>query len=158
MRTIIIEIYKSAPDQFTMNAFYKGESLEHKHYAVQKISEDDISDLCSDIFNIISRADSKGLTTETSLYELRKSANLLYEQIFSKEIKDEIKETGATHIIFYIDEQLVHIPWELLYDGSNYLCLRFATGRVVLTSRKVHTDSHRAVHYTLKMLAINDPT
>ena len=63
MRTIIIEIYKSATDQFTMNAFYKGESLEHKHYTVQKISEAGISDLCSDIFNIISRADSKGLTT-----------------------------------------------------------------------------------------------
>ncbi|MFH0839552.1 MAG: discoidin domain-containing protein [Candidatus Omnitrophota bacterium] len=158
MRTVIIEIYKSAPDQFKMNAFYKGESLEHKHYTVHKISESGISDLCSDIFNVISRADSKGLTTENSLEELRKSANLLYEQVFSKEIKDEIKETEATHLIFYIDEQLVHIPWELLYDGSNYLCLRFATGRVVLTVHKIHTDSHRTAHQTLKMLSINDPT
>jgi len=158
MRTVIIEIYKSAPDQFTMNAFYKGESLEHKHYAVQKLSEASIHELCSDIFNIINRVDSKGLTTENSLEELRKSSNLLYEQIFSKEIKDEINKTEASNLIFYIDDQLVHIPWELLYDGSNYLCLHFATGRVVLTSGKVHTETNRPVHPALKMLMVGDPT
>ncbi len=158
MKTIIIEVYKNASDQFTMNAFYKGESLEHKQYTVQKLSESGIYEVCSDIFNVISRADNKGFTTENSLEELRKSANLLYEQIFSREIKDEIKRTEATHLIFYIDEQLVCIPWELLHDGSNYLCLRFAVGRVVLVSHQIRTDSSRVLNPVLRMLTVGDPT
>ncbi|MCG2704785.1 MAG: CHAT domain-containing protein, partial [Candidatus Omnitrophica bacterium] len=157
MKTIIIEIHKSAPEQLMMNAFYKSESLEHKHYAIHKITESTIHELCSDVFNVISRADSKGLTTENSLNELRKSAYLLYESIFAKEIKNEIKKTDATHLIFYIDEQLVHIPWELLHTGSDYLCLRFATGRVVLTSGQIYSDPSRPAKPQLKMLAVCDP-
>lgn len=158
MKTIIIEIYKSTFDRFTINAFYKGESLEHKQYVVQKLSENSIHEACSDIFNIIGRVDHKGFATENSLEELRKSANILYEQIFSREIKDEIKRTEATHLIFYIDEQLVYIPWELLHDGSNYLCLRFAVGRVVLVSRQIHVDGSRVSNPVLKMLVVGDPT
>ncbi|MDP3789990.1 MAG: discoidin domain-containing protein [Candidatus Omnitrophota bacterium] len=157
IKTVIIEIYKSSPEQLMMNAFYKSESLEHKHYSVHKFNEASIRELCADVFNVINRADSKGLTTKNSLDDLKKSANLLYENILSKEIKSEIKKTDATHLIFYIDEQLVYIPWELLYDGSSYLCLRFATGRVVLTSRQIYSDFVRPVKPHLKMLAVCDP-
>lgn len=157
MRTIIIEIYKDMA-QWKMNAFYKGESMGHRQYSVRKVSEDTAWELSSDIFNILSRTDIRGKVTANSLEELRKSAQLLYDQIFSSPIKDEIQKTDATHLIFYIDEQLIHIPWELLHDGTNYLCLRFAIGRVVLTARRIHSEASRDIQLKLKMLALCDPT
>jgi CHAT domain-containing protein len=157
LKTLIIEIYKDAA-QWKMSAFYKGESMGHRQYSICKVSEQGIRDLCSDIFNILDRVDSNGKVTANSLEDLRKSSQLLYDQVLSSEVKNEIRRTDATHLIFYIDEQLVHIPWELLYDGKNYLSLRFAIGRVVLTARKIHTETSRTTPPKLKMLAICDPT
>jgi len=141
-----------------MSAFCKSESIGHRRYSVQKITDDSIDELCADIFNIFSRANPQGRVTDKCIEELRKSAILLYDQIFSRQIKDEIRKTQATHLIFYIDEGLVHIPWELLHDGTNYLSLRFAVGRVVLTSREISSEGKRDVTSRLKMLALCDPT
>ncbi len=157
MNNLLIEIHKEA-GQWRMSAFYKSESVGHRRYSVQKISEDSISELCSDIFNIFGRTDPQGRVTDKCIEELRKSAILLYDQIFTRQIKDEIRKTQATHLIFYIDEGLVHIPWELLHDGTNYLSLRFAVGRIVLTSREISSEGKRDITSKLKMLAICDPT
>lgn len=157
MNTLIIEINKEA-GQWRMSASYKSENIGHRRYSVQKISDESIEELCADIFNIFGQTDPQGRVTDKSLDELRKSASLLYDQIFSKQIKDEIRRTQATHIIFNIDEGLVHIPWELLHDGTNYLSLRFAIGRVVLTSREIQSDGGREVPTRIKMLALCDPT
>lgn len=157
MKTIIIEIHKDA-SRWKMSSFYKSESMAHRQYSTQKLSEESIREICADIFNILSRVDHEGKVTANSLEELRKSASLLYDQAFSKEIKDEIRNTDATHLIFYVDEELVYVPWELLHDGINYLCLRFATGRVVLTSHKIQSDTPRDTKSKLKMMVIGDPT
>ncbi|MBN1872170.1 MAG: discoidin domain-containing protein [Candidatus Omnitrophica bacterium] len=156
MKTLVVEILKDAA-QWKISTFYKSESIGHRHYSIWKASESNIEVLCSDIFSILNRVDFEGKVTANSLGELRKSSHLLYNQVFPQEIKEELHKTDASHLIFYIDEQLVRIPWELLYDGSNYMCNRFAVGRIVLTSSKIHSESIRSIQPKLKMLTLCDP-
>lgn len=157
MRTLIVEIIKES-ESLKMSAFYKDEGITHRHYCVHKISEKFVKDLSANIFHILSRVDIKGAVTATSFEEFRKNSQLLYDQIFSDEIKEKIRDTDAGHLIFYIDEQLIYLPWELLYDGKSFLCLRFATGRIVFTSQTIHTEAPRHMPDTLNMLAVCNPT
>jgi len=156
MSTIVIEILKDAA-HWKISSFYRSESIGHRHYSIWKADEHRIETLSADIYSVLNRTDAEGKITPNSLEEFRKSAHLLYNQVFPQEVKEELRSTESTHLIFYIDEQLVHIPWELLYDGQNYLCLRFAVGRIVLTSRKIHSESIRSIQPKLKVLAVCDP-
>ena len=157
MHTFVIEIRKDA-DGWRLGTFYKAESMEHRRLSIHKVADENVRDLCADVFDIFKRTDKEGNIAEDVLDELKKSCRLLYDQILPQQVKDEIRNTQATHLIFYIDEQLVHIPWELLHDGSDYLCLRFATGRIILTSRKIHAEAPRTIPPSLRMLVLCDPT
>ncbi|MBL7072124.1 MAG: discoidin domain-containing protein [Candidatus Omnitrophica bacterium] len=157
MHTLVIEIRKDR-DQWRLGAFYKAESMEHRRFSIHRVDAENVRELCSDIFDIFKQTDKEGRITEDGLDELKKSCRLLYDQILSQQVKDEIRKTEATHLIFHIDEQLVHIPWELLHDGADYLCLKFAIGRIVLTSREIHTKGPRTIPSNFRMLALCDPT
>lgn len=156
MKTLVIEIFKEI-GQLKISVFYKTEGMAHRQYTVQKISEDGLGELCSDIFQILNRIDLQGKVADSSFEEFRKSASLLYNKIFPSEIKDALRNTDATHLIFSIDEQLVNIPWELLHDGYNFLCLRFATGRIVITSQKIRSEIPKITQQKLKIIAVCDP-
>ncbi len=155
MKTLIIEIYKE-PSHWKISAFYKGDTVGHRQYTVHAIRDDVTADIAADVFGILSRADTRGRVTDASLEELRKSARLLYDHVFPETIKAEIARTDAANLILHIDEELVAIPWELLHDGTDYLCIRFALGRVVLTSQRIHHDTG-ARKPGLNMLALCDP-
>jgi len=157
MRTLVIEILREK-EQLKMSAFYKDEGMTHRHYSVHGIEQEGVDRLSGEIFDVLSRIDGRGKVTATSFEELRKSSRLLYNQLFPDDVKAEIRSTNATHLIYYIDEKLVSIPWELLHDGNNFLSLRFATGRIVLTSRKMQADPSRTLPEKLNMLAVCNPT
>jgi hypothetical protein len=72
------------------------------------------------------------------------------------DIKDRLKKTGQANLMLNIDDKLVHIPWELLYDGKEFLCHRFSVGRSVSTQQAVSVVV-RALHRPLKMQILADP-
>ena len=65
-------------------------------------------------------------------------------------------KTGENNMMVNIDDRLVHIPWELLYDGKDFLCQRFSIGRSVSTKQAV-TVVTRALSRPLKMQILADP-
>ena len=60
-------------------------------------------------------------------------------------------------MILNLDDQLVHVPWELFYDGRQFLCQRFSMGRLVRTRQAVGERRTRVLARPLKMLVLADP-
>jgi hypothetical protein len=50
----------------------------------------------------------------------------------------------------------VEIPWELMHDGDNFLCLKYAMGRAVQTKIRIPTQ-HPEVRDKITILFISDP-
>ncbi|MFQ5334537.1 MAG: CHAT domain-containing protein, partial [Flavobacteriales bacterium] len=72
-----------------------------------------------------------------------------------KQLKEEL---NGTSLLLRMNERLVHIPWELLYTGDSFLCLKFNMGRVVSTRQKVSSRGIRKLEMPLRMLIIANPT
>ena len=157
METLIVEISKEA-NKLKMSAYEKGKGTEHRQYSETLISDEEIDDLCNDITELFDKASRQGKLSYNYANELRKSAQLLYDQLLTKEVKEEIESSKAKFLIFSIDEQLVQIPWELLYDGTNFISLKYAVGRSVRTKQRFYSAKYRSLSGSLKMLALCDPT
>ncbi len=56
-----------------------------------------------------------------------------------------------------MNDALVDVPWELLFDGKDFLSLRFNMGRVVSTKQPVHTRAMRSTNQSLRMWIVADP-
>ena len=59
-----------------------------------------------------------------------------------------------------MDEQLVHVPWELCYDGHDFLVNKFRVGRQVITERQLprRAPAATAASTELELLIVADPT
>ncbi|MDY6863123.1 MAG: CHAT domain-containing protein, partial [Thermodesulfobacteriota bacterium] len=77
--------------------------------------------------------------------------------LLTKSCKDKISRTTAEDMILNIDDQLVHIPWELLYDGTQFFCQRFSMGRLVVTMQATGGLKLRELKKPLNFMILADP-
>ena len=73
-------------------------------------------------------------------------------------IKEKLKNTRAEYLCLNLGERLVHIPWELLHNGDQFLCQRFAMGRIVKTRQSLLGNWSRELGRPLNVLLLADPT
>lgn len=64
------------------------------------------------------------------LQELKDFGGLLYDVMLPPRVKDDLA-AGGTFLELGIDEDLLQLPWELFYDGSEFLSLKHRLGRFV---------------------------
>jgi len=142
-----------------MNAFErsKGIDITLKHYNECVISDHGIDGLCGNITNLFNKAIRQSGQEKDFSDELKKNGRALFDQLLTQEVKHAIKNTKATFLLISIDEYLVHIPWELLYDGEEFLCIRFAIGRSVRTKQRGVENRCRDISKPIKMLMVADP-
>ena len=88
--------------------------------------------------------------------KLKELGGMLFDQLVPVEIKESLKKTEGGNLMLAIDDRLVHVPWELLYDGDDFLCQRFSIGRSVSTKQAVSVMV-RSLHRPLKMQVLADP-
>ncbi|MCK5503986.1 MAG: CHAT domain-containing protein, partial [Thermodesulfovibrionia bacterium] len=81
---------------------------------------------------------------------------LMFDELIPINIKDRLIKTAKKNLMISIDDKLVYIPWELLYDGKEFICQRFSLGRSVSTKQQVSSHS-RALGRPLKMQLLADP-
>jgi len=61
----------------------------------------------------------------------------LYDELIPQELSDALRrDTGASNLIMYLDPACSWIPWELLWDGEEFLCRRFRLGRLYSSPAK----------------------
>ena len=104
-----------------------------RHYSQSPVSFAEIEKLRLEVSLILNKVCQKGSLEQDLFAKLVKSGQLLWENLLSRQVKDKLKSTQIQNLILSIDEELINVPWELFYDGANFLCLNFNLGRLVLT-------------------------
>jgi class 3 adenylate cyclase/TolB-like protein len=139
---------------------YERASSEQKtveHYKEVNIDEQTIRKYNAEVISLLNNAGQKGKIDKDILQRLKTAGQLLYDAIFSVELKQKLSATTAEDLILKIDDHLVNIPWEMLYDGNSFLCIRFNMGRLVKTRQNIPEAVQRNINLPLKMLILSDP-
>jgi class 3 adenylate cyclase/CHAT domain-containing protein/Tfp pilus assembly protein PilF len=135
----------------------EGKARTIRTYEVSAISSESIYEKTKEIASLLNRANRRGKVSHEILSALREAGQFLYDELLTLKAKNDLKTTEAQDLIVSIDDGLVHIPWELLYDGSKFLCQRFNMGRVVSTQKRLPGTKQRDLAKPLKVLILSDP-
>lgn len=136
----------------------RGESSTVRHYEETTLSIDGINQRCQEIVEILNKANRSGRISRETLTKLRAIGQVFSDELFTPEVKQKLDQTSADHLVIAMDDQLVQIPWELLHDGQQFLCQRFAMGRLVKTRQSLPASAKpRHLARPLKMLVLADP-
>lgn len=135
-----------------------GETSTVRHYEDMNVSMARIETRCQEMVETLNRANRRGRLTREVLVRLREAGQVLHDELFTLNVKEKLKETKAKYLSLNLDDKLVHVPWELLNDGHQFLCRRFNIGRFVKTRQTIGTSKTRLLEHPLKMLILADPT
>ncbi|MFV1951287.1 MAG: CHAT domain-containing protein, partial [Nitrospinota bacterium] len=128
-----------------------------RHYEFQDICDDEIRKMCAAVVDLLNRTNHHGKIDKKTLKELQTAGQFLYDSLLTNLVKEKLAATNTRHLIVSVDDRLVQIPWELLFDGNSFLCQRFNMGRVVSTSQRISEPAIRKIEKPIKMLIIADP-
>jgi len=146
-------------DTLKLSIFEKGlVSPTLKSYSHCPFLKEKVNQLCQELVHILNKLE-KNKTDSSLILELKKIGKLLWEHLFSRQIKDRLKTTIFKDLILFLDEELIYLPWELLYTGEDFLCLKFNLGRMIMTKDKTASIQYRSLtSFPLKMLILSNPT
>ncbi len=128
--------------------FYQSEEIAFNLKAIEN--------LCEEIRFLFNKSNASGRLSSGLLEELKKVCLILYDSLLSARVKDRLKKAGCVNLILRLDEPLIFIPWELLYNGEDFLCLVFNIGRRVTTTQSLVESFQRQPKLPLKMLMLAD--
>jgi len=112
-----------------------GKKTTLKQYFKSKVSLRELNALSKEIYYILYQSSHFSKVTKSEeLKKLQQSALALYNSIFPPPVKEKLSASNARTLSITIDDSLINIPWELLYDGEDFLCLHFNMGRNVYTT------------------------
>lgn len=129
-----------------------------KHYSQRVFHARTIDNICSEIALLLQSHQTVTLTGAVRLENLKKLTRILWDSLLTKSAKERLLRTSTCPLIVLIDEELVTIPWELLFDGEDFLCLKFALGRIVRTKQSSAEPQYRSFEARQKMLILSNPT
>lgn len=112
------------------------------------VSLDSIDRFCAKASETINQALPTGQVNGTEGGILKDLGSLMCNELLPPAIKKQLRETDKKTLILTLDENLVHIPWELIYLDNQFLALKFSMGRWVKTqwdlnrlARQIPTDN-----------------
>jgi CHAT domain-containing protein len=95
----------------------------------------------------------------TVLKELEKAGRYAYGHLVPARIQLLLESSPADHLRLDIDERLIDLPWELIHDGSEFLCLRYAVGRLLMSDQGFQSPHrHPLSAPQTRVLIVADPT
>ncbi|HVE87912.1 MAG TPA: CHAT domain-containing protein, partial [Myxococcales bacterium] len=62
---------------------------------------------------------------------IREQGRALFDAALSDRARQKLQGSKLSYLRLELDDELVGVPWELMHDGQEFLCLRFAVGRMV---------------------------
>lgn len=77
------------------------------------------------------------------LEELVKVGRYAYGHLFPTRIQMLLASSTADHVRLDVDERLIDLPWELLHDGSDFLCVKYALGRRIVSDQAFQAAGHK---------------
>ncbi|MBI5482677.1 MAG: CHAT domain-containing protein [Deltaproteobacteria bacterium] len=101
----------------------------------------------------LQRATHERALAERNLADLRHAGEQLYLALLPAEVREALRARKGP-LLLELDEVLVTVPWELLYDGQHFLCRRYDVGRSVATPQPLRGQPARSVARPLRMLVL----
>jgi len=112
--------------------------------------------------NSLSGLERQGRTAspETYAHALQRLGALIFSHLLPSPTRRRLQEATSTDLFLRLDDQLVHVPWELAFEGQDFLLNKFRIGRQVITHQQSASHPVRASmdRSRLHMLIIVDPT
>jgi hypothetical protein len=76
-------------------------------------------------------------------------------QLLPDTLDINVRRSRVDHIRLNIDESLIDLPWELIHDGEDFLCTKYALGRHLYGATVV--SDRRPLRERLSALVVSDP-
>jgi len=129
-----------------------------RHYDELAVSFPAVQQEIDSLLSLFDRGTNRaGILDAVTWQAIRAQGEILYTQLLTPAIRDLLKTSHAVDLLLYLDDTLVHIPWELLFDGAHFLCRRFSIGRSVSTAQTLAQSPQRKPAQPLHMLVVADP-
>lgn len=156
--SLVLEILKQH-EALKMSIFGRAEIISTlRHYSLCAVSFAEIEKLSREVTGALNKIGRKGASQQDLLRDLKKTGQLLWDLLLTRPVKDKLKNAAASNLVLSMDEELINIPWEMIFDGNNFLCLNFNLGRSVRTKEQSDQVRYRSSPGTPKMLILSDPT
>ena len=155
---LVLEISRQA-DSLKMSIAGQAETNPTlKYYSQCEFSAPEIDGLTREITFLLNKIRKVDSTAEPLARPLAKTGRLLWDHLLSRLISERLKSAASANLILLLDEELVSIPWELLHDGDNFLCLKFNLSRLVRTKKEPQSLRYRSSPAVARMLILANPT
>lgn len=93
------------------------------------------------------------------LEDLRHVGGLIFSHLLTEPARKRLRMADSGDLYLRLDEHLIHVPWELCFDGENFLATKFRVGRQVITGAPIpQVSTERVTKDSLKVLLVVDPT
>ncbi|HNT35368.1 MAG TPA: protein kinase, partial [bacterium] len=126
-------------------------------YDHAQVTEKEMAEWSAKCFSIIYEANKTSSPNPKYLAELKSLSQSMYERLLPLSVKTALQATSAKQMLLRLDDKAIQIPWELLWDGKEFLCLRFRCGRMVSTFKAVFDQPARTVGDTTRFLILSNP-
>ncbi|MGA1841993.1 MAG: CHAT domain-containing protein [bacterium] len=153
-QAIYLEIIRKGPHLET--SLSKGEQTL-THYEESPVSPEELGRRCNELMHLLNMVSRRGAIPTSVIEEMQQMGRVLYNEIFPLSIKSQLYECPPSDLILRIDNTLVHVPWELLFDGQHFLCEKFNIGRMVKTQQIVAKRMETRPSFPFRILIIADP-
>jgi CHAT domain-containing protein len=133
-------------------AAHRGSYIDHE------IMDKEIHQMSNEVLSFFNKVNKRGELKDPDMENFKKSAQALYDYLLPAQIKrDLLGSKPGEYLTVSLDDNSTRIPWELLYDGESFLCLKFAMGRVIKTARKYFKAKSRGKVHPSKALILGHP-
>lgn len=148
-------------DRLQVSCFKQETNHPHpvRNFLEQSLSVSTLKEQTQRIQKVLCRMNQAGELTPEAFRQLKNCGQILYDELFPLAVKERLNSLESLFLTLEIDEDLNFVPWELLFDGEDFLCRRFAMGRIVRTRQVVDTSRFpsRKTQSPLRVLLLYDP-
>jgi len=155
--TLILEVFKQ-DDSLKMGLFNQSQIAPTlRHYSQVGVSYFELKHLSLEMVGILNRLDKDPASKLQQLKSLQKIGQLFWDHLLSRAIKGKLKDTPSCGLTLSLDEELIYIPWELIFDGKDFLGLKFSLGRLIRSKGDSASVQYRDLTDSFKMLILANP-
>ena len=128
-----------------------------RHYSQVGVSFTELRSLGTEMVGVLNRLPKDQSSKLDQLKNLQKIGRLFWDHLLSRSIKEKLKNNRPCVLTLSLDEELIYIPWELIFDGVDFFCLKFSLGRLVRSKGDSTLLQYRNLTESLKMLILANP-
>ncbi len=134
----------------TLAVTFAGETMARKHALPYDAAA--TAATARAIVDVLARGNRGRTLSEKNLEDLKHHGEQLWRTLIPAELHAELARGDS--LALELDEALVAVPWELMFDGAQFLCRRLSIGRIVATRQPRRGDERRTVGTPIRVLVM----